>query len=104
MSFSAKMQPQQPNGVASMIKALGYKAALDLAFSRALVDGITAAEVQRYMKLSRAMMVEARSAECSEVVFARYCLLAKFYRHLAHKMYWSLPETTPTQKEFLQAL
>lgn len=99
--YVVKMQPETAVGLITAIKLHGYDAVLDAAYCRAVMERN---EANRLMKLSRAMLAEARSGHTSPSVHNRFLLLSRFYRHLAHKIYWSLGDDGETQREFLQEI
>lgn len=104
MSIVAKMQSEHYN-VLITIRSAGYESALRSAFSRytGMAPVAGAEEAIRLLKVSRSCLSDANRYRVSPELYEKYTTVARFYRHLAHKLYWfSLENGSQHRREFLQ--
>lgn len=87
MDLLAFMQPETTNSLAA-IGTLGFDGALRAALKRAMAHSDPRSEALRCLKLARSYLKDARAFNFSPGLHSRYLLLARFYRVLAHRVYW----------------
>lgn len=96
--------PDSSGGVIALINFYGLEGAVGEVFVSNIENGLTVNEATRYLKIYRSCLNEARTYSESAYVSGRFLMLAKFYRLLAHKIYWATKRESDRCLGFIQEL